>query len=76
MATIAASAEKLAEIKAEDAKHAEETAANASSEPATNDEEVGEGAAEGASKDTQDDDVSMKDESDKDKALRATRQST
>ena len=74
MATIAASAEGLAEIKAEDAKNttAAETPAALTEEKA----DVTEGpSTEGTSKHAESEDATM-DGDDKDKALRAVRQST
>ena len=77
MATVAASAETLAEIKAEDAKNttAAETPA-ASTEITSEKADATEGpSTEGTSNPTESEDVTM-DGDDKDKALRAVRQST
>lgn len=76
MATVSASAEKLAEIKAEEAKTTNEVAATAESEPAPSEVKTAEEASETAPVEPKGDEDVVMDENESDKALRAVRQST
>ena len=74
MATVSTSAEKLAEIKAEDVKPETEGAAAAAPQPASTEAEGS--SATDPTKAKDEGDVIMTDEDEKDKTLRAVRQST